>query len=188
MHVEQALIDPLGDVGGKLHTAAAETTRSPPTYAPGTLGHRPDRAGPHRPASAFVDRCDADADVILPGYTHFQRAQPVLAPHYWLAYCEKFQRDRFAAGRLPPPCECASARHRCPGGHKLPIGFMIIHIATDNGCTFARSHLFFLLLSGIFGRKLSLKLILRFQKDTIVNLKISGGLLRKRMQGSSARR
>ena len=35
-----------------------------------------------------------DADVILPGYTHFQRAQPVLAPHYWLAYCEKFQRDR----------------------------------------------------------------------------------------------
>ena len=43
---------------------------------------------------AFVGRCDADADVILPGYTHFQRAQPVLAPHYWLAYCEKFERDR----------------------------------------------------------------------------------------------
>ena len=43
---------------------------------------------------AFVGRCDADADVILPGYTHLQRAQPVLAPHYWLAYCEKFQRDR----------------------------------------------------------------------------------------------
>jgi len=32
--------------------------------------------------------------VILPGYTHMRRAQPVLAPHYWLAYCEKFQRDR----------------------------------------------------------------------------------------------
>ena len=32
--------------------------------------------------------------MILPGYTHFQRAQPVLAPHYWLAYCEKFERDR----------------------------------------------------------------------------------------------
>ena len=43
---------------------------------------------------AFVGRCDADVDVILPGYTHIQRAQPVLAPHYWLAYCEKFQRDR----------------------------------------------------------------------------------------------
>ena len=33
-------------------------------------------------------------DVILPAYTHLQRAQPVLAPHYWLAYCEKYQRDR----------------------------------------------------------------------------------------------
>jgi argininosuccinate lyase len=52
---------------------------------------------------AFVGRCDADRDVILPGYTHLQRAQPVLAPHYWLAYCEKFQRDR---GRL------ADARRR----------------------------------------------------------------------------
>ncbi len=43
---------------------------------------------------AFVERCDGDRDVILPGYTHMQRAQPVLAPHYWLAYCEKFERDR----------------------------------------------------------------------------------------------
>ena len=43
--------------------------------------------------TAFVGRCDRDEDVILPGYTHLQRAQPVLANHYWLAYCEKFQRD-----------------------------------------------------------------------------------------------
>ena len=35
-----------------------------------------------------------DAGVIMPGYTHLQRAQPVLAAHYWLAYVEKFQRDR----------------------------------------------------------------------------------------------
>ncbi len=33
-------------------------------------------------------------DVILPGYTHLQRAMPVMAGHYWLAYCEKFERDR----------------------------------------------------------------------------------------------
>ena len=32
--------------------------------------------------------------MILPGYTHLRRAQPVLAAHYWLAYCEKFERDR----------------------------------------------------------------------------------------------
>ena len=44
--------------------------------------------------TAFLERCDQDAGVILPAYTHLQRAQPVLATHYWLAYCEKFQRDR----------------------------------------------------------------------------------------------
>ena len=43
---------------------------------------------------AFVGRCQRDQKVILPAYTHMQRAQPVLAPHVWLAYCEKFQRDR----------------------------------------------------------------------------------------------
>ena len=32
--------------------------------------------------------------MILPGYTHLQRAQPVLAAHYFLAYVEKYQRDR----------------------------------------------------------------------------------------------
>ncbi len=32
--------------------------------------------------------------MILPGYTHLQRAQPVLAAHYFLAYVEKLARDR----------------------------------------------------------------------------------------------
>jgi argininosuccinate lyase len=43
---------------------------------------------------AFLRRCRRDEGVILPGYTHLQRAQPVLAAHYWLAYCEKLERDR----------------------------------------------------------------------------------------------
>jgi argininosuccinate lyase len=43
---------------------------------------------------AFLSRCDRDAGVIIPAYTHLQRAQPVLASHYWLAYIEKLERDR----------------------------------------------------------------------------------------------
>ena len=43
------------------------------------------------PSSASAER---ERDVVLPGYTHLQRAQPVLAAHYFLAYVEKFQRDR----------------------------------------------------------------------------------------------
>src|SRR5688572_27591679 len=95
MHIEQALIDRLGDVGRKLHTGRSRNdqvatdlrlwTREALDRIDGRLLDL---------QKAFIGRCDADFDVILPGYTHLQRAQPVLAPHYWLAYCEKLERDR----------------------------------------------------------------------------------------------
>ena len=43
---------------------------------------------------AFVQTAVQHREVILPGYTHMQRAQPVLAPHVFLAYVEKLDRDR----------------------------------------------------------------------------------------------
>ena len=42
---------------------------------------------------AFIERADQDVDVILPGYTHLQRAQPMMAGQYWLAYCEKLEES-----------------------------------------------------------------------------------------------
>lgn len=95
MHIEQALIERLGDVGRKLHTARSRNdqistdlriwVREALDRVDGLLVDV---------QRAFLGRCAADIDVILPAYTHLQRAQPVLAPHYWLAYIEKFQRDR----------------------------------------------------------------------------------------------
>ena len=95
MHIERALIERIGDVGRKLHTGRS---RNDQVSTDVRLWVRDaidqvDRALGDLQA-AFVGRCDSDFDVILPGYTHMQRAQPVLAPHYWLAYCEKYQRDR----------------------------------------------------------------------------------------------
>jgi argininosuccinate lyase len=43
---------------------------------------------------ALVDQADATADIIIPGYTHLQRAQPVAMAHHWLAYVEMLGRDR----------------------------------------------------------------------------------------------
>ncbi len=95
MHIERALIERLGDVGRKLHTGRSRNDqvstdlrmwcREAIDQINGRVLHL---------QTAFVGRCDADADCILPAYTHMRRAQPVLAPHYWLAYCEKFERDR----------------------------------------------------------------------------------------------
>jgi argininosuccinate lyase len=71
--------------------------------------------------AAFVGRCDQDLDVILPGFTHLQRAQPVLAPHYWLAYCEKLQRDRSRLSDCRRRVNVSSLGAAALAGTTLPI-------------------------------------------------------------------
>ncbi len=95
MHIESELIRRLGDVGRKLHTGRSRNdqvatdlklwTRDAIGQIDGLLVNL---------QRAFVGRCDRDLDVVMPGYTHLQRAMPVLAPHFWLAWVEKFERDR----------------------------------------------------------------------------------------------
>ena len=95
MHVEQALIDRIGDVGRKLHTARSrndQVSTDIRMWVRDALDEIDKQLETLQ--LAFLGRCESDMDVILPAYTHLQRAQPVLAPHYWLAYIEKFSRDR----------------------------------------------------------------------------------------------
>jgi argininosuccinate lyase len=95
MHIERALIDRIGDVGRKLHTGRSrndQVSTDLRLWVRDAIDAIDSRLVELQ--RAWVGRCDKDADCILPGYTHMQRAQPVLAPHYWLAYCEKFERDR----------------------------------------------------------------------------------------------
>ncbi len=95
MHIEHALVDRIGDVGRKLHTARSrndQVSTDLRLWVRDSIDQLDENLEVLQ--KAFVSRADADADVILPGYTHLRRAQPVLAAHYWLAYCEKFDRDR----------------------------------------------------------------------------------------------
>lgn len=94
-HIERALIARLGDTGRKLHTARS---RNDQVVTDVKLWVRDaidelDRLLANL-QKAFVVSAEREKDVILPGYTHLQRAQPVLATHYFLAYVEKYQRDR----------------------------------------------------------------------------------------------
>ncbi len=95
MHIEQALIERLGDVGRKLHTGRSRNDQVSTDLRLWTRDAL-DRLDSSllNLQRAFLSRCQRDMDVILPAYTHLQRAQPVLAPHYWLAYIEKLARDR----------------------------------------------------------------------------------------------
>jgi argininosuccinate lyase len=95
MNIERALVDRIGDVGRKLHTGRSRNDQVS-TDLRLWVRDQIDALGDQlrELQRAFVGRCGQDEGVILPGYTHMQRAQPVLANHYWLAYCEKLDRDR----------------------------------------------------------------------------------------------
>ncbi|MBN2295366.1 MAG: argininosuccinate lyase [Pirellulales bacterium] len=95
MHIERALIERIGDTGRKLHTGRSrndQVSTDLRLWVRESIDRLDDCLVDLQ--KAFFSRCDRDRDCILPGYTHMQRAQPLLAPHYWLAYCEKFDRDR----------------------------------------------------------------------------------------------
>jgi len=122
MHIEQTLIDRLGDVGRKLHTARSRNDQVS-TDLRLWIREQLDRVDALllELQRAFLKRCMMDQGVIIPAYTHMQRAQPVLAAHYWLAYVEKLERDR---GRL---LDCRKRVNICPlggaavAGTSLPI-------------------------------------------------------------------
>jgi argininosuccinate lyase len=94
-HIERALIDRLGDVGRKLHTGRS---RNDQVATDVKLWTRDAVDETNRLLfdlqRALVEAARRHGDVVLPGYTHWQRAQPILAGHYFLAYVEKYQRDR----------------------------------------------------------------------------------------------
>jgi len=122
MHIESAVIERTGDVGRKLHTARSrndQISTDLKLYVREAI-EKVD-ALLRDVQQAFVARADGDLDIIVPAYTHLQRAQPVSIVHYWLAYCEKFQRDR---DRL---ADCAKRVNICPlgaaalAGTSLPI-------------------------------------------------------------------
>src|SRR5690349_19745937 len=94
-HIERALIERLGDLGRKLHTGRS---RNDQVITDVKLWVRDGidalDARLLEMQRALLASAERDREVILPGYTHLQRAQPVLAAHYFLAFVEKYQRDR----------------------------------------------------------------------------------------------
>lgn len=95
MHIEQELINRTGDVGRKLHTGRSrndQVATDVKLFLRDAIDHIVRLLGDVQ--TAFVQRSDQDSDIVLPAFTHLQRAQPVMAVHYWLAWCEKLERDR----------------------------------------------------------------------------------------------
>ncbi|MEE8598719.1 MAG: argininosuccinate lyase [Dehalococcoidales bacterium] len=94
MNIEARLIEKVGEVGGKLHTARSRNDQV-------ALDLRllakeaifKDLLKLREFQQAVVGLAEANKGVVMPGYTHLQPAQPVLLAHHLLAYFEMLQRD-----------------------------------------------------------------------------------------------
>ena len=92
--VEGQLVALIGDVGRKLHTGRSRNDQVATDlrlWVREALDHLLDRA--RATQAALLDLAEENQDAVLPGYTHLQRAQPVLFAHWCLAYFEMLDRD-----------------------------------------------------------------------------------------------
>ncbi len=94
MNIEAALTQKIGDAGRRLHTARSRNDQvaldlrlylraKSKRYYPSLRSFQ----------NTLISVADKHLDVLMPGYTHMQRAQPVLLSHHLLAYVQMLQRD-----------------------------------------------------------------------------------------------
>jgi argininosuccinate lyase len=94
-HVESRLGEIIGEAAGRLHTARSRNDQVATDLRLWVM-----EAGRELDSAliayqrALVNLAEDNAEVIMPGYTHLQRAQPVLFAHHMLAYVEMAWRDR----------------------------------------------------------------------------------------------
>ncbi|HKV34659.1 MAG TPA: argininosuccinate lyase [Pyrinomonadaceae bacterium] len=94
-YVEARLVELVGDVGRKLHTGRSRNDEVATDLRIWMREALHDLDGLVRGTqTALVDFAEGNRDVVVPGYTHLQRAQPVLLAHWCLAYFEMLARDR----------------------------------------------------------------------------------------------
>lgn len=92
--VERRLHELIGDVAGKLHTGRSRNDQVATDVRLYLLGRIPVLRGHVRSLQrALVDKAEAHLDVIMPGYTHLQPAQPILFSHWLMAFFWMLQRD-----------------------------------------------------------------------------------------------
>ncbi len=94
MNIEARLTEKIGDIAGKLHTARSRNDQvavDMRLYCKEAIAET--IQGLRALQSALLGVAETHRDAVVPGYTHLQRAQPVLLAHHLLAYFEMLDRD-----------------------------------------------------------------------------------------------
>ena len=102
MNIEARLHEVIGDAAGALHTARSRNDQVATDMRLFVMRCIDETLqGVRGLQRALLDRAEAHLDAVIPGYTHLQRAQPVLLSHHLLAYVHMLERDaeRFRQAR-----------------------------------------------------------------------------------------
>jgi len=94
MNIENYLIEKLGDIGKKIHTGRSRNDQVVTAFKLTILDRVDSTMVMLKDLLAtFINLAENSMDVIIPGYTHLQKAQPICASLYFMAYFEMFNRD-----------------------------------------------------------------------------------------------
>lgn len=94
MAIEKELIARIGETGGKLHTARSRNDQVAVDMRMYMRDVLAQAIGLLRELECtLVSMAEQNLDVVMPGFTHLQHAQPVLFSHHLMAYYEMFSRD-----------------------------------------------------------------------------------------------
>ncbi len=93
--VERRLGELIGEAAGKLHTGRSRNDQVATDFRMWTLEAIPALDAALKDLQlALVGQAEQAGEMLMPGYTHLQRAQPVLLAHWWLSHYWPLQRDR----------------------------------------------------------------------------------------------
>lgn len=95
MAVERVLIERIGDLGARLHTGRSrndQVATDTRLYTKKAIEQIIEAVSDLQ--KSLLGRAEKDADIIMPGFTHLQQAQPILLAHYWLSLFFLLEREK----------------------------------------------------------------------------------------------
>jgi argininosuccinate lyase len=135
MHVEARLKELIGEPAGRLHTARSRNDQVATDFRLWVTSASAARIGQITALMrALLVQAEANADTVMPGFTHLQTAQPVTFGHHLMAYVEMLARDR---GRF---ADAIARMDECPLGAAAlaGTGFPLDRGMTATALGFAR--------------------------------------------------
>ncbi|MBI5296488.1 MAG: argininosuccinate lyase [Chloroflexi bacterium] len=171
--VERRLTELIGATAGKLHTGRSRNDQVATDFRLWMLGAIPALDAALKDLqSALVEQAEKAGETIMPGYTHLQRAQPILLAHWWLSHYWPLKRDRSRLTDLIPRVSILPLGSGALAGTPIPVDRVALaeslgfaepsqnSLDSVSDRDFAAEYLFCATLTGIHLSKLAEQIVL----------------------------